>query len=166
MRTAEHPRLAPIVVTVPSDAELRPTLTTWKEAVLAVGLTLVLGLGFWLFAGGPDATGSTDDTTPTPIDTEAAARGEVLAVDTGCLACHTLDGIPSSGPTWKGLAGSSRPLESGETVTADDAYLRRSITDPNAEVVAGFSAVMPTTYSDQLSDQEITDLVEYLKSLA
>jgi cytochrome c oxidase subunit 2 len=57
-------------------------------------------------------------------------------------------------------------LDNGETVVADDNYLFNSIVDPQSQVVAGFDAVMPTTYSDSLSETEIQDLVEYIKSLA
>ena len=140
------------------------------EAVLAVALTAVFGLGFWLFADeSPTVSndGNTDgNETVVEVDGEAAARGETLASDIGCFACHTVDGTPSTGPTWKGLAGSSRPLESGETVTADQNYLTLSIVDPQAQVVQGFDPVMPTTYADQLSQDEINDLVEYIQSLA
>jgi cytochrome c oxidase subunit 2 len=135
--------------------------------VLALALTALLGLGFWLFAD--DATVGGDggpDSGPIEVDPEAAARGEILATDTGCLACHTVDGTPSTGPTWKGVAGSSRPLATGETVTANQNYLTLSIVDPNGQVVAGYDSVMPTTYADQLSERDINDLVEYIQSLA
>ena len=128
-------------------------------------LTVALGVGFWLFSGQPIGGGSQGTTVPTVIDLESAVRGEAIATDTGCFACHTSNGIPGSGPTWKGLSGSSRPLDSGETVVADDDYLSRSIADPLADVVTGFNPVMPTTYSDQLTEAEIDDLVEYIKSL-
>ncbi len=135
------------------------------EAVLAIVLTAVLGVGFWLFSGESLSGGPGDTTAPIVVDPEAAARGETIAADTGCLACHTVDGTLSSGPTWKGLAGSSRPLESGQAMAADDDYLTSSITDPLANVVVGFNPVMPTTYSDQLTESAIDDLVEFNKSL-
>ncbi len=135
------------------------------EAVLAAALTLILGVGFWLFTGESIGNGQTDTTVAIEFDDAAAARGETLASESGCLACHTIDGTPGTGPTWKGLAGSSRPLESGETVTADDAYLTLAIIDPNAQVVEGFNPVMPTDYAQSLTDDEVTDLVEYIKSL-
>jgi cytochrome c oxidase subunit 2 len=56
-------------------------------------------------------------------------------------------------------------LVTGESVLADDAYLFSSIVDPAAQVVAGFDAVMPTTYSETLSEDEINDLVQYIRSL-
>jgi cytochrome c oxidase subunit 2 len=77
-----------------------------------------------------------------------------------------VDGTPGSGPTWKGVAGSSTPLVSGETVIADDAYLANSIVDPGSQVVQGFDNIMPPDYGESLTDQEVSDLVEYIKSLA
>jgi len=88
-----------------------------------------------------------------------------LAASTGCLACHSIDETPGTGPGWGGLAGSEVTLASGETVVADDSYLFNSIVDPVSQVVSGFDAVMPTTYADSLSEAEINDLVEYIKSL-
>ena len=60
----------------------------------------------------------------------------------------------------------TRPLTEGEEVVADDTYLFNSIVDPNSQIVEGYEAVMPTYYADQLDEQQITDLVEYIKSLA
>ena len=143
------------------------TQRSGAEALTAFAVMLLLGLGLWAVADGGDANG--EDTSPTtvPVDTEAVARGEVIATDAGCTACHTTDGIPLTGPTWKGLAGSSRPLESGESVIADFDYLVRAITDPTAEVVEGFpGAVMPDNYSSILTADEIADLVAFIQSLA
>ncbi len=140
-------------------------MRSWAEAGLALGLTLVLGLGFWLFAGDSVSAGTGSTSTPVAFDAEAAARGETLAASSGCLACHAIDGTTGTGPTWKGLAGASRPLTTGESVTADDAYLFNSVVDPESQVVAGFDPVMPTTYSETLNEAEIEDLVEYIKSL-
>ena len=56
-------------------------------------------------------------------------------------------------------------LESGETVVADDAYLRRAIVDPAAEIVAGYANVMPTSYGETFTEQQIVDLIEYINSL-
>lgn len=137
------------------------------EAGLAIVVVLLLGAGFWLFSG-EDLGGGDPTTIPTVIevDTEAAARGMQLAVDKGCAACHSTDGTPLTGPTWKGLAGSSRPLESGESVTADTAYLFNSIVAPGSQIVVGFSDVMPADYVDSLTEDEINDLVAYVQSLA
>jgi mono/diheme cytochrome c family protein len=150
----------------PSFVYGSPLMRTWTEGLLAIGVVLALGFAFLLFTGESLTDGTPTTTPPVISDPESAARGELIANGTGCLACHTTDGTPGSGPTWKGLAGSSRPLTSNEVVIADDDYLRRAIVDPSVEVVQGFDPIMPPDYGDQLTDQEITDLVEYIKSLS
>jgi cytochrome c oxidase subunit 2 len=140
-------------------------MKSWAEGLVALGVTLVIGLGMWLFSGRPGGATGEDGGSPVSYDTAAAARGEALAASTGCLACHAIDGSAGTGPGWQGLAGSTVTLDNGETVVADDVYLFNSIVDPQSQIVAGFEAVMPTTYSDSLSQAEIQDLVEYIKSL-
>ena len=140
-------------------------MRSWAEGALALGLIAVFGLSLWLFAGDTVAAGPDDSAPPISFDAAAAARGETLAASSGCLACHAIDGTTGTGPTWKGLAGASRPLTSGESVTADGAYLFNSIVDPASQVVAGFDPVMPATYAETLTETEINDLVEYIKSL-
>jgi cytochrome c oxidase subunit 2 len=142
-------------------------MSSWTEGALALIIVVGVGIGLFLFSGQSLGDGSTATSTLTiTVDAEAAARGAVLAEGQGCLQCHTTDGRPGSGPTWKGLAGSIRPLASGEEVVADDSYLFNSIVDPANQVVEGFQDIMPKFYADQLDDTQITDLVEYIKSLA
>ena len=143
-------------------------MNTWSEGALALIVVVVLGIGLFLFTDQSigDGGGGSDTTQPVAVDPEAASRGGTLAEGQGCLQCHTTDGRPGSGPTWKGLAGSTRPLSSGEEVVADDTYLFNSIVTPSNQVVEGFDAIMPTFYADQLDEQQIDDLVEYIKSLA
>jgi len=80
----------------------------------------------------------------------------------GCNACHTVDGSPKIGPTWKGMFGRTESLQSGGSVKVDENYIRESILDPQAKVVAGMPNSMPVT---KLSDREITGVIEYLKTL-
>ncbi len=91
-------------------------------------------------------------------------KGKELYSGQGCMGCHSVGGSPGVGPTWKGLYGSERELEDGTTVTADEAYLRESIVDPNAKVVKDYQPIMPP-YS-QLSDEDLKALIAYIKSLA
>ena len=56
------------------------------------------------------------------------------------------------------------PLDNGSTVIADDDYLRESIIEPSAKVVAGYPPIMPS-YRGQLSEEQIMALVAYVKSL-
>ena len=137
------------------------------------------GKGYWLFfgfAGGLFAalaiampivmiTSSPEPPQASPPTLAPGLPGEALAGEIGCVACHTTGGAESVGPTWAGLAGSDRLLDSGETVVADDNYLHNSIVDPPSQVVSGFNPIMPTGYADQLTDQEIQDLIDYIKSL-
>lgn len=91
-------------------------------------------------------------------------RGEKLT--NVCVGCHSTDGSKKVGPTWKGLAGSQVTLSDGSTVTADDTYLRNSIITPNLQIVKGFPAgVMPQDYKTQFSDQQIQDIIAFIKSL-
>lgn len=141
-------------------------MSSWAEAVLAFVVVLGFGAALFLFTGEPIGGESSDATRPMAVDQEAAIRGQMTAESAGCLLCHTVDGTPGSGPTLRSVAGSSRPLASGETVVADDAYLFASIVDPGAQVVAGFDAIMPPDYAETLTEGEVEDIVEYIKSLS
>ena len=79
-----------------------------------------------------------------------------------CLTCHTIDGESSIGPTFKGMFGRSTKLTNGKTVAADDAYIRNAIVNPEATLVEGFDNVMP---QPELTEQEVTEIMEYLKTL-
>jgi cytochrome c oxidase subunit 2 len=93
-----------------------------------------------------------------------ASRGELYA-KTNCLSCHTVDGSKLIGPTWLGLYGSQVPLSDGSTVTADDAYLKESILNPSVKIVAGFETqLMPAAFS-ALTDEEIANIIAYIKTL-
>jgi mono/diheme cytochrome c family protein len=115
-------------------------------------------------ADGGDATEPADDDDDNGDDGEGdAAAGEAIA-QAQCMTCHTIDGSTLVGPTWQGLYGHEVTLEDGSTVTADDEYIRESIVDPNAKIVEGFPAAMPT-FDGVLSDEQITDLIAYIKTL-
>lgn len=93
-----------------------------------------------------------------------AARGKEIATRRGCVACHTMDGQRHIGPTWRGLFGKERVLTDGRRVVADEAYLTRSMMEPNADVVAGYAQVMPT-YQGTLTPAEAGAIVELIESL-
>ena len=97
----------------------------------------------------------------------AGERGKEVAGSQGqgCLGCHTTTGGRSTGPTWKDLAGSQVELSTGRTVTADDAYLRRSILHAREQVVKGYPNIMPV-YAGQLDEREVDDLIAYLHDLS
>jgi len=91
--------------------------------------------------------------------------GEKLARDTGCIACHSIDGSDNVGPTWLGLFGREEALEDGTTVIADEEYIYNSIREPGAQIVAGYQNVMPAGIGDNLSDEDIQAIIEYIKTL-
>jgi len=97
----------------------------------------------------------------------AVKRGADLLAEKGCTSCHSLDGSRLVGPSFKGLMGRSGTVTTAgvdRAVTVDEAYLRRSILEPRADVVKGFSPVMPEQ-RDQLSDEELDEIIATLKGL-
>ncbi|MBK9031132.1 MAG: cytochrome c oxidase subunit II [Myxococcales bacterium] len=97
---------------------------------------------------------------------KAALSGDKLGASIyekkGCIACHSIDGSPRIGPTWKGSFGTDIPLEGGGTVKMDEAYIKRSIEAPTSQIHAGFPPSMPVT---PLSPKEIEGVIEYFKTL-
>jgi cytochrome c oxidase subunit II len=83
----------------------------------------------------------------------------------GCKQCHSLDSEAGTGPSWKDMFGSERKFADGSTRVADEDYIRESILNPGKEVLAGYDNVMPT-FQGQIKDQEITGVIEYLKSIS
>ena len=95
---------------------------------------------------------------------DLAATGEKLAAEKGCLRCHTVDGTPHLGPTWRGLYGKTVQLVGGATTVADEAYITESMMDPTTKMVRGFQPLMPS-YLGQLAGPESAAIVEFIRSL-
>lgn len=89
------------------------------------------------------------------------AQGKALAGSKACISCHTVDGKPLVGPTWKDLFGKTETMSDGSTALVDDAYLRNFIRNPTAHIVKGFTPIMPKI---DMTDEELTALVAYIKS--
>ena len=104
------------------------------------------------------------DIAAAELNASPVEAGQRLYVSRGCAQCHTVDGKPSTGPTFKGDFGSTHRLAGGASITVDEDYIRESILEPQAKVYAGFNPVMPT-YQGRLSDKEIGAIIEYLKTL-
>jgi cytochrome c1 len=103
------------------------------------------------------------DGTSGPELSEAGERGKSLSLSSGCAGCHGTDGQGGVGPTWQGLAGSDRELADGTIVIADEAYLIRSIKEPEADLLADFAVQMPR---NNLDDQQVADIIAYINDLA
>ncbi len=96
--------------------------------------------------------------TMTPVD-----AGRKLFQMRGCTQCHSMDGSAKTGPTLLDVFGRTETMVGGASVVVDENYIRESILEPNAKVVAGFEPVMPT-YQGRLKDAEIMAIIEYLKA--
>lgn len=97
-----------------------------------------------------------------------AAAGKRIMTNIGCLACHSVDGSKIIGPSFKGVYGHEVSVTTGgkkRTVTADDEYIKRSIYEPDADIVEGFNRGLMQSYKGQLSDEDIAQIIEYLKTL-
>lgn len=95
-----------------------------------------------------------------------ASAGERLFQQMGCANCHREAG-GGRGPSLRGVFGKPVTLLSGEMVIADEAYIRESILNPNAKIMAGYPSPsdMPT-YQGQISEEGLLQIVAYIKSLA
>ena len=91
------------------------------------------------------------------------SAGEKLFSQLACNTCHLADGT-GRGPSLNGVAGARVLLADGSVVTADDAYIRESILQPNAKIVAGFQPVMPT-FQGLVTEEQIMNLTAYIKSI-
>ena len=92
-----------------------------------------------------------------------ASAGAKLFQDLACNTCHRPD-AQGRGPMLEGLFGKTVTLQSGETVTVDEAYVRESILTPSAKITAGFQPIMPT-FQGLVTEEQLLALIEYVKSL-
>ena len=92
------------------------------------------------------------------------AQGEKLFSDLSCNTCHMTDS-QGRGPMLTNLFNKPVELQNGQTVIADEAYLRESIVNPQAKIVAGFQPIMPT-FQGLVSEEQLLQLISYVKSLS
>lgn len=92
-----------------------------------------------------------------------AAAGEKLFQDLVCISCHRDDALARA-PQLKGLFGSTVQLQNGATTVADESYIRESIVNPQAKVVAGFQPIMPT-FQGLVTEEQLLQLIAYVRSL-
>jgi cytochrome c oxidase subunit 2 len=99
----------------------------------------------------------------TPGETLAAA-GAKLFVQQACNTCHG-EVKGARGPSLNGMFGRPVQLQTGQTVVADEAYIRESITNPHAKLVAGYPPIMPT-FQGLIGEEGLLQLIAYIKSLS
>ena len=99
----------------------------------------------------------------------SGGSGEDLYREYACASCHSIDGSDGTGPTFKGLAGSTVKLEDGKTAQATPEYLERAITDPDADVADGYNAGLMKASIDGFDlggkPEDVQKLVEYIQSV-
>lgn len=93
-----------------------------------------------------------------------AANGAELFDRLGCRTCHRQDS-GQRGPALDGLFGKQVKLAGGQTIVADQEYIRESIVNPSAKMVEGYAPLMPT-YKNQLTQEQVNQLIEYVRSLS
>jgi cytochrome c oxidase subunit 2 len=82
----------------------------------------------------------------------------------GCASCHA-GGPAQRGARLEGIFNKDVKLVGGDTVKADEAYIRNSILNPSSQVVEGFQPIMPT-FKGQVTEEQLVGLVAYIKSLS
>ncbi len=95
--------------------------------------------------------------------TPLARDGQEVFNTSGCSSCHGVDGGGGAGPKLRGVFGRSETLDDGTVVVVDREYLIRSISDPGAQKVEGYSVRMP---ANDLSIEEIEFVIAYLEELS
>jgi cytochrome c oxidase subunit 2 len=99
-----------------------------------------------------------------PASDSPVAAGEKLFRDLACNTCH-LTGSQGRGPMLTGVFGSEVELQDGRRVLADEAYVRESILNPQAKIVAGFQPIMPT-FQGLVTEEQLLQLISYVRSLS
>lgn len=131
----------------------KPTGARRGRLSRAIGLPAAIAA-----AGLLGACGGSDGPPLEPL----AAEGREIVRSSGCVACHGSNGDGGVGPSWVGRFGTTIELEGGQQVLVDTDYLTRSIQDPGADQVAGFSVTMP---DNNLTEDEIVAVIAYIEAL-
>jgi len=92
-----------------------------------------------------------------------ASAGAKLFQQHACNTCHRNDS-QARGPNLEGLFGKPVQLQDGRQVIVDEQYIRESILNPQAKMVAGFQPIMPT-FQGLISEEGLLQLVAYIRSL-
>jgi cytochrome c oxidase subunit 2 len=94
-----------------------------------------------------------------------ADQGQKEFQQLGCATCHLLD-TQGRCPNLRGLYNKPVQLSTGDTVIANDAYIRESILEPNAKIVSGFEPNVMPNFKGQVSEEQVIQLIAFIKSLA
>lgn len=129
-------------------------------------ISAITTIALWLGA----ASRHREQPTSTPRVTADKPRslielGARLYESKGCVACHTIDGSPRVGPSFKDSWGAPVELADGITLVFDESYVRESLTSPQAKARPGYPPSMPS-YDGLLTPKEADALIAFMRSLA
>lgn len=127
----------------------------WLAAIFGVVLLAACLIGVLLNATATAQSAASAD--------PAVAAGKKVFESQTCAACH-MQGSAQIAPSLEGVYGSIQTLADGSRVLADEAYLRRAILEPQAQLVKGYAAAMPP-FAGRINEKDLSDLIAYLKSL-
>ena len=111
-----------------------------------------------------------DSTSVTKSDDKSSpgAAGLEILINQGCTACHSSDGSKIVGPSFFQLYGEKQTVTKDKkdiVITADDEYIKRSIYEPDSEIVKGYPANLMQSYKETLNDEDVKKIIDYLKTL-
>lgn len=148
---------------------MRRSLSQSAPRLLAPWALILIGCASLLACG---SCGSNPNTPapkdPPPFaepDPELVAFGAQLYRTHGCVTCHTIDGRPSTAPTFLGAFGETRVMTNGRRAQVNEDYLRRSIREPSTEIVAGYTNQMIRYTPEMVSEYELNALIAFIVSL-
>lgn len=98
-----------------------------------------------------------------PDGATPAEWGKLLVQKNQCPTCHSQDGSPSPGPTFKGIWGREESIKGEGNVTVDENYVHESIVKPQAKIVSGYESVVMPPFT--LTDAQIDAIIAYMKTL-
>jgi len=101
-------------------------------------------------------------------ETSPADQGWEVLRRNGCNACHSSDGSKLVGPSYLGSWGATRSVLTGRDerqIEVDEEYIKRSVFEPDADIVDGFNKGLMLSYEGMVTEQEVELIIEYLKAL-
>lgn len=94
--------------------------------------------------------------------------GLAILKQNACISCHSTDGSKIVGPSFKAIWGHKEiVIRNGEEVeiTVDRDYMRKSLNDPNADLVKGYAQGLMISYEKTVSEEQLDQIIEYIKTL-
>jgi cytochrome c oxidase subunit 2 len=150
------PILMVVIIALMAVKHLMNTRYHFKGWLACIfGVLLLAATLIAVFLKQTSAAGTTGD--------PAVAAGRKVFNSLACGACH-MQAAGQIAPALEGVYGSLRDLTDGSKVLADEPYLRRSILEPQVEVVKGYAPAMPS-FAGRISEPELEDLLDYIRSL-